>query len=537
MRKIAIFILLIVFACSCTSFLEEYSQDEAKIESLQDLDELLLGEVYLPVNYPTWNYGISFEYADMAFQKPHYMSDELSVYTVTNYNASASTQSKMFGWHTWQQEVGLNYEGNLREKEDVDWHQAYHGINVANIILDEIKEHDAVTSQAKAQKFRIQGEAHFLRALYYFQLVNLCGKPYCKDNLSSPGVILKLTSYVEDHDYTLSTVEEVYHQITKDLQQAEECLLQTEPKNTFYRANLTAVYLLKSRVALYMQDWEEAYAYAKKTLERNDNLLDLNGFDNSAAVLSKSSPETIFSMGGHVLAPCIMTNNGEPVALHYTISADLAASYDEGENDLRTAHYIVKKFAGRTANNLTSNEWVFNKVDTRRSSYGKACDVSDCFLFRTSEAYLNAAEAAACLDKEDEARSLLKKLRDCRMVNSRTITETGEVLLTLIRNERQRELCLEGHRWFDLRRYMVNEKYPYSKVIEHKYAEFYPYFSDANKALSYSPMFINTYRLEKNDEAYTLALPKEVRDFQNTLGVNNRPNRPVVSSWETEGGE
>ena len=84
---------------------------------------------------------------------------------------------------------------------------------------------------------------------------------------------------------------------------------------------------------------------------------------------------------------------------------------------------------------------------------------------------------------------------------------------------------------------MVNEKYPYSKVIEHKYAEFYPYFSDANKALSYSPMFINTYRLEKNDEAYTLALPKEVRDFQNTLGVNNRPNRPVVSSWETEGGE
>ena len=46
MRKIAIFILLIVFACSCTSFLEEYSQDEAKIESLQDLDELLLGEVY-----------------------------------------------------------------------------------------------------------------------------------------------------------------------------------------------------------------------------------------------------------------------------------------------------------------------------------------------------------------------------------------------------------------------------------------------------------------------------------------------------------
>lgn len=68
---------------------------------------------------------------------------------------------------------------------------------------------------------------------------------------------------------------------------------------------------------------------------------------------------------------------------------------------------------------------------------------------------------------------------------------------------------------------MVNEKYPYSKVIEHKYAEFYPYFSDANKALSYSPMFINTYRLEKNDEAYTLALPKEVRISRILLAVSS----------------
>ncbi|MFR5657574.1 MAG: hypothetical protein ACLUDU_06025 [Butyricimonas faecihominis] len=75
-------------------------------------------------------------------------------------------------------------------------------------------------------------------------------------------------------------------------------------------------------------------------------------------------------------------------------------------------------------------------------------------------------------------------------------------------------VCLEGHR-FDLRRYMVNEKYPYSKVIEHKYAEFYPYFSDANKALSYSPMFIMLI-VWRRTVTYTLALPK-VRDFQNLL--------------------
>ena len=36
------------------------------------------------------------------------------------------------------------------------------------------------------------------------------------------------------------------------------------------------------------------------------------------------------------------------------------------------------------------------------------------------------------------------------MIDSRPITESGESLVTLIRAERQRELCLEGHRWFDL---------------------------------------------------------------------------------------
>lgn len=51
-------------------------------------------------------------------------------------------------------------------------------------------------------------------------------------------------------------------------------------------------------------------------------------------------------------------------------------------------------------------------------------------------------------------------------------TESGESLVTLIREERQCELCLEGHRWYDLRRYLVCEKYPYSKTITHYYTSF-----------------------------------------------------------------
>lgn len=128
---------------------------------------------------------------------------------------------------------------------------------------------------------------------------------------------------------------------------------------------------------------------------------------------------------------------------------------------------------------------------------------------------MNAAEAAAYLGDEGTARSILKELRDYRMIDSRSITESGESLVTLIRSERQRELCLEGHRWFDLRRYSVCEKYPYSKTITHYYTSF----------TWDGPEYTKAYTLQINDPAYTLALPKEVRDFQNSLGANNRPVR------------
>ena len=39
-----------------------------------------------------------------------------------------------------------------------------------------------------------------------------------------------------------------------------------------------------------------------------------------------------------------------------------------------------------------------------------------------------------------------------------------------VRKERRRELCIEGHRWFDLRRYAVCRKAPLRKAIERVFA-------------------------------------------------------------------
>ena len=319
----------------------------------------------------------------------------------------------------------------------------------------------------------------------------------------------------------VNTVEEVYARVLADLEEADAYLKGNEVKNHPYRADITAVYLLKSRVYLYMQNWNRALEYAGKVLESRGELVDLSTHVAGEEVFTKASPEMIFSMGGHALSAYMYSSREEGEKYPaYVVSEDLSSAFTEGDNDWRTRYYIMQEeIGGASTNSVYTNAWVFCKVKGWETGYKEA---SDHFMFRTAEAYLNAAEAAACSGDETTARRMLKTLRDHRLKESREITEGGQELVELIRRERQCELCFEGHRWFDLRRYTVCEKFPYSKRITHQYIK-YVYVSYLPPISN--PTEMTTYVLEENDAAYTLSLPKEVLDFQNTLETNQRPPR------------
>ena len=72
------------------------------------------------------------------------------------------------------------------------------------------------------------------------------------------------------------------------------------------------------------------------------------------------------------------------------------------------------------------------------------------FLIRLPEVILNKAEALAMLTRDGDAKTELEKLRSKRFAAAPSVTATGEALIDFIRDERCRELCFEGHRWFDL---------------------------------------------------------------------------------------
>jgi hypothetical protein len=523
MKKIYyIFGIILILTSSCTSdFLKEYSQDLSRVKTYQDLNEILVGSAYLPNSLFKYQYQ-SYSVTNQNYIILHYMSDELSENLLFQGNSDLSSfRTSHFPEYTWQKDLCLNDQGLevYESQESSYWNLAYEKIDKVNMILAETKNLKPASDTDKALSNRIIGESYFLRACYYYMLVNLYGKPYAPSTATStPAVPIKTTEYVEDKEFTRNSVAEVYDQINKDLDQAENYLKDVPTPFSIYHAGINAVYLFHSRIYLYMQDWANAEKYAKLSLGVNNQLQNLINFDSKLYPLNSSSPETIFSMGASALGNVLYQRPNDKVyyAPIYYISDHLYNLFTS--NDARKTVYIS------TTDDKATHLPCYHKIDNSMASWGKYKTVADVYLFRTAEAYLNLAEAAAQLGDNTTACQYLNALRNTRIKDNTAVSLSDAQLVTFIREERERELFLEGQRWFDLRRYMVDTKYPYAETIEHCYT-FY-------KIIRWRIHrdHTNYYRLEKNDASYTLDIPKAIRDFQLSIGSNERAVRPVVKS-------
>ena len=528
MKKIYTKILCFAVACSfaaCDDFLSEYSQDMVVAKSVDHLDEVLLGSVYVPA-FSVYNpSGItSCGFFNILDDDINTASGSDITKTVP-YNIYTNTDEN-FGYFTWQAEVGLKRDGNKND-DHYTWDDMYKRINYVNVILDEIEEMPRDTEKDLATYYRVKGEAHFLRGQFYLILTNLYGKPYhastAAKNLSVP---LKLTPYVEhdpqkDTQFERATVKAIFDQIVSDLTASVEFLTISpqNARNRFHRASAEAANLLLSRVYLYMQEWSLAEAAADEVIKsKNFRLAGLNSLADEVNFLNKENPEAIFSQGQNNL-PQSAEDGWLPMsgfAGSYCISSDLSNLYDQ-EKDRRFACFFGITPPGSQVGECDSLA-LHNKFEASREQKAR---YSDVFGLRLSEAYLNKMEACAMLGHTEEANDLLNTLRAERIENYAAETYEGAELVSQIRDERRKELCFEGHRWFDLRRYSVNDLYPFKKQIVHV-MNVVNGKGQQNKTM--------TYILEEDDLAYTFALPKTVIEFDKVHMENNQ--RETRKSWE-----
>ena len=421
-------IVMGVSLSSCSDFLSQYPKDQTHVNSTDDMNELLVGEGYMPASTGTdINYWL------------HVMDDDIAFYT--SNSTSRPSGINFFWWEPY-----LDTENS--------WVSLYRRINILNAILGDIEEFKDEPGDGYR---KVKGESLFLRASYYYFLVNLYAQPYRATTAATdPGVPLKLSNVIEDKRYARNTVQQCYDQILSDLRTSVACL-KGLPKGLSYRASEMAARHLLSRVCLYIADqqhWEEAVLQCDTIIHSGlYRLLDFNTLANTASAVSPLLPETIFTNGAMTTAITEFGPLGNPRFHH---SEELTALYDP--NDRRVALYY-RGFGTQLVPQKYAN---FN--DGRFSNF---------FIFRLPGTYLNRAEALVMLGRDGEAIQSLQTLRTNRLPEPLdAITLSGQELINFVRDERRRELSFEGQRWFDLRRYAVSPKWPYQKSIRHPYYEY-----------------------------------------------------------------
>ena len=144
---------------------------------------------------------------------------------------------------------------------------------------------------------------------------------------------------------------------------------------------IEAVYILRSRVALYMQDWETAKTYAQKAIDKDGYLLNLQSVPSASYPLNKQNAEVVFSNGASMLGNILFVNPGDKhsyseVSPSWYLSDNLYALFSD--DDYRKTTYIT------TDDDLTNSLPTYHKVDCSIASYGKYKEVSDVFSIRTA---------------------------------------------------------------------------------------------------------------------------------------------------------
>lgn len=201
-----------------------------------------------------------------------------------NVSLSGVTTDEMFYFYDYNNLVNNGRSNSF-------WQKSYKAIGGINTIIDEVSKGD-IEVEDEDELDQLLGENYYLRALTYFALVNVYGRPYTQDP-SALGVPLKLTPGAEDIP-DRNTVQEVYDQIIEDLEKAEELL--NQDKGPAFASKHAAKALL-SRVYLYMDRNEEAVTYAEEVINSGEYaLLPTSDLENYSKKKPEDNSETIFAL-------------------------------------------------------------------------------------------------------------------------------------------------------------------------------------------------------------------------------------------------
>lgn len=329
------------------------------------------------------------------------------------------------------------------------WSQIYHSILQANNLISSVQKLKDAGSKENFDTYL--GQALTARALMYFDLVRLYGKPYSQDK-SAYGVP-NITAPLDASAQPLrATVEENYTQILKDLADAAPLLPKTKTNGMLnYYANMA----LQARVYLYMEKHTEALTAAETIIKSNVYKLYTNAewvdswtkqFGSESifelAILPNEADLGTASLGFYLRRK----SHGSPSAAGWFMASDYFLNrLNEDPNDVR---WGVMSYDESSNTHLGASYKYSGSVDLKGDGKGTSTAVN-VKIIRLSEIYLIAAEAAFHSDK-DLAATYLNAIRK-RAPDMEPAT-ASDITIDMILDERSKELFTEGQRFFDMMR-------------------------------------------------------------------------------------
>lgn len=322
----------------------------------------------------------------------------------------------------------------------------YDGIAKTNAVLQRI---DGASINASL-KSNLKGQAEFLRAFYYFELVQYFG-----------GVPLHLTeaSTVGEAALSRASAADVYKQIIADATDAANLLPATQtPKGQVTKGSAK---MLLGYVYMTLKQYPDA----EKAL-RDVTTLGYSLLPDYASVFdpaNKNNAESIFEVQylqgtqglqsnfAYQFAPGVtdtknitgQSGNSQNLGDWNIPTDDLIAAYEPG--DKRKAASIANSYVNPAG--MTVAQPFVIKYLHPHAQFNNTND--DWPVYRYADALLLLAEALNEQNKSTEAVPYLNQVR-ARAGLAATTATTQTALRDAIAKERRVELAFENHRWLDL---------------------------------------------------------------------------------------
>ena len=328
------------------------------------------------------------------------------------------------------------------------WENSYNGIFRANAVLTYL---DNPTDYAAGEKDQLEGEAKFMRALYYFDLVRMFG-----------GVpqVTTLLSIDESKNTPRASREQIYSLIIQDLNDALSKLPEPSQQATG-RAHKAAASALLAKVYVYLEEWTNAKTSLDAVETYGYQLVD--DFAQLWSLSNEDNEETIFAIkytentNGHVLSTDflpyfgvtgISTRGSENVFPSWSLHKKYK------ENDSRKEVTITEYWKSPGSPAAEPAIW-YPYVSKFAVPHPPNSSGLDLPVLRYADMLLLQAEVLYRLNQPEAALTAINRVRERAFGDASenyTLNDISslETFMDKLLDERQMELALENERWFDL---------------------------------------------------------------------------------------